>query len=145
MCSSDLTPEKQVVDAHDVRSLRASDESGSFGILPGHADLLTVLVPSVVRWRNADGEEQLCAVRGGIFTMSGGNRAAIACRQAVLGDRLDELEANVASANAEEEDADRRARVAQLQLHARAVRQMMRYLVPGGGGTLQDIFPEGAE
>jgi F-type H+-transporting ATPase subunit epsilon len=44
------TPAKLLVDVDGVRSLRAEDESGAFGVLPGHADLLTVLPPSVVRW-----------------------------------------------------------------------------------------------
>lgn len=140
------TPERQMVDARDVIALRAVDASGSFGVLPGHADLLTVLTPSVVRWRQADGAEHFCAVRGGVFTMTGGMHAAIACRQAVLGDRLEALQAEVASANARELDTDRRARVAQTQLHAQAVRQLMRYLVPEQGagamvsGNLEDAL-----
>ena len=44
------TPAKLLIDVEDVRSLRAEDDSGGFGVLPGHADLLTVLPPSVVRW-----------------------------------------------------------------------------------------------
>lgn len=137
------TPERQVVDADGVRSVRAADESGGFGILPGHADLLTVLPPSVVRWRQEDGTELFCAVRGGVFTVTGGNRVAIACRQAVPGDRLDALEGQVETTRAEEDEADRRARVAQVQLHARAVRQMMRYLVPGGGDSLENLTKDG--
>ena len=43
------TPAKLLVDIEDVRSVRAEDASGSFGILAGHADLLTVLSLSVVR------------------------------------------------------------------------------------------------
>ena len=35
----------------DVRSVRAEDASGSFGILSGHADFLTVLGVSIVSWR----------------------------------------------------------------------------------------------
>ena len=37
------TPAKLLIDVDDVRSLRAEDDSGAFGVLPGHADLLTVL------------------------------------------------------------------------------------------------------
>ncbi len=48
--SRSSTPAAILIDADDVRSLRAEDESGAFGVLPGHADLLTVLPPSVVRW-----------------------------------------------------------------------------------------------
>jgi F-type H+-transporting ATPase subunit epsilon len=39
------TPASILVDAAEIASLRAEDESGSFGILAGHADFLTVLTP----------------------------------------------------------------------------------------------------
>jgi F-type H+-transporting ATPase subunit epsilon len=48
------TPAKVLADVEDIRSLRAEDDSGAFGVLPGHADLLTVLPPSVVRWTAQD-------------------------------------------------------------------------------------------
>jgi F-type H+-transporting ATPase subunit epsilon len=44
------TPAAVLVDVDGVRSLRAEDQSGAFGVLPGHADLVTVLPPSVLRW-----------------------------------------------------------------------------------------------
>ena len=46
-------PTAVVADHADVASVRAEDESGGFGILTGHADLLTVLTVSVVSWRHA--------------------------------------------------------------------------------------------
>ena len=55
------TPAKLLADIDDVRSLRAEDDSGAFGVLPGHADLLTVLPPSVVRWTTGDGTTRYCA------------------------------------------------------------------------------------
>ena len=60
-------PTAVVADDADVASLRAEDESGGFGILTGHADLLTVLPVSVVSWRHADGTTAICAVRRGVF------------------------------------------------------------------------------
>ena len=48
------TPAALLVDVDNVRSLRAEDMSGSFGVLPGHADLLTVLPASVLRWTRDD-------------------------------------------------------------------------------------------
>jgi F-type H+-transporting ATPase subunit epsilon len=104
--------------------------SGSFGILPGHADLLTVLVPSVLRWRTADGAARFCAVRGGVFTVASGRDVAVACRGGVVGDSLGELEAKVRAVRAQELEADRKARVEQIRLHALAVRQLVRYLRP---------------
>jgi F-type H+-transporting ATPase subunit epsilon len=126
------TPASVLVDAGDVGSLRAEDMSGAFGVLPGHADLLTVLPPSVVRWTKR-GAQRFCAVSGGVMTVSGGDRVSIACRRGTVGDDLAALEAAVAAQRSAELDADRRARVEQTQLHARALRQLMRFLRPGAG------------
>jgi len=124
------TPGQILVDSGDVAAVRAEDESGSFGILPGHADLLTALVPSVVRWRTADGSTHFCAVRGGVFTVSAGHNVAVACREGVLGDSLEDLEAKVRAVRAQQTEADRKARVEQVRMHALAVRQLLRYLRP---------------
>ena len=125
------TPASLLVDADDVRSLRAEDASGAFGVLPGHADLLTVLPPSVVRWTQSGEATRYCALSGGVLTVTGGNRVAIACRRGAIGDNLDKLQADVAAQRAAELDADRRAKVEQTRLHARALRQLMRLLRPG--------------
>jgi F-type H+-transporting ATPase subunit epsilon len=134
------TPESALVTLAGVRSVRAMDESGSFGILPGHADLLTVLPPSVVRWHEDDGTERYCALRGGILTLTGGRNVAIACREGLCGDRLEDLETQVAAMRERQSEAERKARVAQTQLHARAVRQLMRYLTPGDTDPLRAIL-----
>ncbi len=133
------TPASLLVDAGDVGSLRAEDLSGSFGVLPGHADLLTVLPPSVVRWTKRGEAQRFCAVSGGVLTVSGGDRVSIACRRGTVGDDLAALEAAVAAQRSAELDADRRARVEQTRLHARALRQLMRFLRAGAGaGPLGD-------
>jgi len=126
------TPATVLIDKDQVRSLRAEDESGAFGVLPGHADLLTVLPPSVVRWTREGEPKRYCALSGGVMTISGGRRVAIACRRGSVGDDLATLEAQVAAERAAELDADRRAKVEQVRLHARALRQLMRLLRPGG-------------
>jgi F-type H+-transporting ATPase subunit epsilon len=128
------TPAAVLVDADNVRSLRAEDASGSFGVLPGHADLLTVLPPSVMRWTREGEPTRYCALSGGVLTITGGDRVAVACRRATLGDDLEQLQDAVAAQRAAELDADRRARVEQTQLHARALRQLMRYLRGDGRG-----------
>lgn len=125
------TPAGVLVDAADVAAIRAEDESGSFGIRPGHADLITVLSPSVVRWRDEAGATQFCAVLGGVLTVGAGREVGIACRRGVISDDLEALEAEVRARRAAEADSDRHARVEQMRLHARAVRQLMRYLRPG--------------
>ncbi|WP_068114750.1 F0F1 ATP synthase subunit epsilon [Tropicimonas marinistellae] len=130
------TPMDLLVDEPAALSVRAEDESGGFGILRGHADFLTVLPASVLRWRGADEAEHFCALRAGLMTVTGGERVAVACREGILGDDLARLEAEVGLLRAEEADADRRARVEQMRLHAQAVRQLMRFLRPGTPGGL---------
>ncbi|MGB3584840.1 MAG: hypothetical protein WBA40_27520, partial [Roseiarcus sp.] len=62
----------------------------------------------------------------------GGKRVAIACRRGAIGDDLAALKAEIEALRSAELDADRRARVEQTRLHARALRQLMRYLRSGG-------------
>lgn len=129
------TPMDMLVDEPNAQSVRAEDESGGFGILPGHTDFLTVLPASVVQWRGTDGEKHVCALRAGMLTVTGGDRVAIACREGILGKDVSALEADVAKSREDETDADRRARVEQMRLHASAVRQLMRYLQPDRPGA----------
>jgi len=125
------TPTGVVVDDGDVNSVRAEDESGSFGILRGHADLLTALTVSVVSWRRADGRQSFCAVRRGVLTVSEGTRVAIATREAALGDDLDRLEDDVLERFRDAAEAERTARTESMQLHMRAIREIVKYLRPG--------------
>ncbi|MAC79060.1 MAG: F0F1 ATP synthase subunit epsilon [Rhodobacteraceae bacterium] len=124
------TPMEVVVDTPTATSVRAEDESGGFGIWPGHVDYLTALPASVVRWHGADGAPRFCAIRSGLMTVADGTRVSIACREAILGDDLHRLEDKVRDLRAHELEEDRKARVEHMRLHASAVRQMMRYLRP---------------
>ncbi|WP_440408341.1 F0F1 ATP synthase subunit epsilon [Neorhizobium petrolearium] len=130
------TPSAVLADAAGIRSLRAEDASGGFGILPGHADLLTVLPASVIRWRDLKGKMHFCAVSGGIVTVSGGREVSIACRQGTLSDDLTKLEEDVKRMRSKLADVDRCSRVEQARMHANAVRQLMKYLRPGEGRAI---------
>jgi len=136
------TPNAVLLEEEGVRSVRAEDASGAFGLLPGHADLLTVLPPSVVRWRARDGAERYCAIRRGVMTVRKGESVSIACRQGVLGGDLHALEAEVEAARAAEKEAAARARVEETRLHASAVRQLVRYLHPS---SVAELFDDGTE
>jgi F-type H+-transporting ATPase subunit epsilon len=139
------TPNVLLVDEQGVLCVRAEDETGGFGILPGHAEFLTVLPACVVRWRNASGLEAYCALHGGVLTASRGERVSIACRQGVLGQDLQKLEADARRARAERLDAAARAKVEQTRLHARTVRQLIRYLHPSGAAPEAVLFSEEEE
>jgi F-type H+-transporting ATPase subunit epsilon len=88
-----VTPLSVVVD-EDVDSLKAEDESGSFGILPGHIPFLTALTVSIVSWRKSE-TERFCAVRGGVLTVAEGSIVSIATREAVTGHDLATLDREV--------------------------------------------------
>ena len=122
------TPTEIVADHRDIAAVRAEDESGSFGILDHHADLLTTLTLSIIAWRHADGRQRYCAVRRGVLNMQNGTHIAIATRQAQLGDNLDELENAVIARFRAEAEAERAERVAALRLHTRAIRQIVQAL-----------------
>lgn len=63
------TPTSVPVDALPIVSLRAEDETGSFGVRQGHADLVTLLMPTVIRWTEANGTSGFCAVDGGVLSV----------------------------------------------------------------------------
>ena len=125
-----------MVDDADVVSVRAEDASGGFGILPGHADLITALTPSVVAWRRLDGRQHWCAVRRGVLSVRDGSEVTVATRQAECSDDLATLEQAVQARLSETQDAERRARVAATRLHTAAIREIVRALRPDGPGQI---------
>ncbi len=130
------TPSSVVVDDPEVRAVRAEDESGSFGILAGHADFLTALTVSVVSWHAGDNRQRFCAVRRGVLSVTNGREVAVATREAILGDDLGLLEHVVLVRFRDAVEAERAARTESLQLQMKAIRQIVRYLRPPPPGML---------
>lgn len=125
------TPMAVVVEADDVRYVRAEDETGAFGILPGHADFITVLTVSVLTWRNAQEKLHHVALRGGVLTVRGGNDVEVATRGAVGEDTLHRLGEAVLTRFREEVQAEEESRVSTQRLQFAAIRQLQRYLESG--------------
>ncbi len=125
------TPLRVVVDADHVTHIRAEDETGAFGILQGHADLVTVLTVSVISWLNHDGDEHHVAVRGGVLTVRGGSLVEVATRDAVGEDTLRALGDAVLARFRADARAETESRVSSTRLHLAAMRQMQRYLEAG--------------
>jgi F-type H+-transporting ATPase subunit epsilon len=126
-------PTAIVADHDDVVSVRAEDESGGFGVLEGHADLLTVLTVSVVSWRHGDGKAGYCAERRGVLTVRGGREVAVAAREAQPGDDLDTLETSVLTRFRADADAEQAGRIAAMRLQAQAIRRIVEALRPDHG------------
>ena len=58
--------------SRDITHIRLKDESGFFGIMKGHADFLTVLLPSLCYYRDLSGKEVFLAVDAGVFSVRSG-------------------------------------------------------------------------
>lgn len=124
------TPTSVLVEFDDVAHVRAEDDTGAFGILTGHADFMSALVPSVISWRFTDGREGHCAVRGGIFTVTEGRRIAVATREGVIGDDLDTLADKVVRQYRRSGREEEQAKAGSAKLHLSAIRQICAYLRP---------------
>jgi F-type H+-transporting ATPase subunit epsilon len=133
------TPLSVVVDDDDVRALRADDATGSFGILPGHADFLTSLTIGVVSWRDADGIAHHCAVRRGVLSVTGGQTIAIATREAVTGDDLATLDETVLARFRSDADTERAERVDSTRLQLNAIRRIVGHLRASGRSGSADF------
>jgi F-type H+-transporting ATPase subunit epsilon len=144
------TPLAIIAEVHDVTHLRAEDETGAFGILPGHADFLTVLALSVVSWRDGEGAEHHIAVRGGALEVRDGEAISIATREAVADDDLRRLETEVLASFRRRAEDELTARADAQRLYLAAIRQVFRFLkserapaMPTGPGVLsQDGFEQ---
>ncbi len=127
------TPLAVVVEMDGVTHVRAEDSSGSFGVLEGHADFMTVLDVSVLSWHQADGAEHYVAVRGGMLEVRGGHSVAVATPEAVTGDDLRLLESEALARFRQRLDEERAARIDAQRLHLAAIRQIVRLLRPEQG------------
>lgn len=115
------------VDATDVRHVRAEDATGGFGIQPRHAPIVTVLVPSVVTWRDRGGAEHHVAVRGGVLLVKA-DAVEIATREAVTGDDLAQLERDVVARFRRDEEVEHAARGGAARLETAAIRRIYEYI-----------------
>ncbi len=124
------TPLAVVIEVDGVTHVRAEDSSGSFGLLPGHADFLTVLDVSVLSWHKADGAEHYIALRGGLLEVRGGQSVAVATADAVAGDELHLLESEALARFRRQLEEERAARIDAERLHLAAIRQIVHLLRP---------------
>ena len=136
------TPLAIVVEVNDVAHLRAEDETGAFGILPGHADFLTALSVSVASWRDNMRYEHHIALRGGVLEVRCGE-IRIATREAVADDDLSRLETEVLARFRRRTEEEAKARLDAQRLYLAAIRQICRFLKPerGSGPPAASLVP----
>lgn len=134
------TPLAVVIEAEDVAGIRAEDQTGGFGILPGHADFVTVLTVSVVTWRDAKDALHHIAVRGGMLEVHDGKAITVATREAVCDDDLGRLESEVLTRLRKEIQDEAAAHADSQRLYMEAIRRITRILRPGRSGLPESTF-----
>lgn len=122
------TPSSIIADADEVQHVRAEDETGAFGIMPHHADFLTLLAISVVSWRDTEGAEHHVAVRGGVLSVQNGSLVQIATKEVVREDDLSRLQDRVLDRFREADAEEEEARAAATRLHIATIRRIQRVL-----------------
>jgi F-type H+-transporting ATPase subunit epsilon len=127
-----VTPLDVVVDQDGVTAVRAEDATGSFGILSGHADFLTSLAITVVRWTGSDGLRRYCAVRGGVLSVGAGHDVSVATREAVAGNDLATLDQSVLARFHADIETEREEHFESTRLELSAIRQIVSHLRPPG-------------
>jgi len=128
-----MTPLAVAMDREGVAHVRAEDDTGAFGILPGHADFLTALSVSVVTWRDLESAEHYIAVRGGVLEVRKGKLVSIATREAIAGDDLRQLQTEVLARFRRRIEEEQQSRTDAQKLYLAAIRQIHNLLRPTRG------------
>lgn len=106
-----------------INGLSAADASGRFGLLPGHELFVTVLEPGLVSFRDEQDRERFAAVDGGVLVIND-NHVSIACREAVVAERLEDVAGRAAAMIEERRLSEQIARADFAELQATLLRQL---------------------
>ena len=130
----DIVSAEKSIFSGSVEMIVATGVLGDLGIVPGHAALLTQLIPGPVKLTMESGTEEIFYVSGGFLEVQPGT-ATLLADTAERAEDLDEAAAAKAIADAEQDIADRHAdfdygsaaaRIAQAAAQLRALRQHKR-------------------
>jgi F-type H+-transporting ATPase subunit epsilon len=117
------TPTSVVEEVSDVLHVRAEDETGAFGIEPGHADFVTVLPASVINWRDRE-QEGFVVVLGGVLTVEMGDLVQVAARDAYRENDLSQLGDAARKALERSLESEHHSRKSETLLHLATMRQI---------------------
>lgn len=118
-----ITVPTHVVLDEPVVKVVGESPAGSFGLLPRHLDLATLLVPGLLTFTRPDGEEAIVAVDHGTLVKVG-DRIRVACRRALLAGDPQEAEQAVRERFLQESEREKLARAALARLEIDLVRRL---------------------
>lgn len=117
-----IAPDRLIAHGRVV-AVQAADATGQFGIWPGHENLLSVLIPCVLRYRGEDGRESFAAVDGGVLLLESG-KISVATRDAVIAERLEDVADKAAAMLAARKDKEQAARAGFAELETTLLREL---------------------
>lgn len=118
-----LLPKKVLVE-EEVRKVVAEGKDGSFCLLPRHVDFVSALVPGLLAYETAVGEEFYLAVDEGILVKCGAE-VLVSTRNAARGADLGQLQKLIREQFAELDERERQTRSALAKIEADFVRRFM--------------------
>lgn len=118
-----LLPTEILID-ETVTKIAAEAENGSFTLLPRHIDFVAALVPGLLSFVSAAGEEVFLAVDEGILVKRG-DEVMVSTRNAVLGPDLGTLKQMVDAQFRVLDERERMTRSAVAKLEADFVRRFI--------------------
>lgn len=132
----DIASAEQRIFSGRVELLVAAGSLGDLGIYPGHAPLLTALIPGPVRIVKQDGEEEIYYVSGGFLEVQPGTVNILADTAVRAGDvdeanalqAMKEAEEAIQNQNAEMEYAEAASQLAQAAAQIRTLQQLRKKL-----------------
>lgn len=119
-----VLPTGTLVEQEAVK-ITAEAENGSFCLLPHHIDFVAALVPGLLSFENAKGEEEFLAVDEGVLVKCG-NEVTISSRNAVRGAVLGELKRAVEQQFRVLDERENQARAVLAKLEADLVSRFVR-------------------
>ncbi len=119
-----LSPTGVVVDEPALKVV-AEAENGFFCLLPRHVDFVAALVPGVLAYVAAGGEERFVAVDEGTLVKDG-PEVLVSTREAVAGPDLEGLRQAVDAALRRREEQEEQVRSAVRRLETQVVRELAR-------------------
>ncbi len=118
-----LLPSRVLLE-QGVRKVTAEALNGQFCLLPRHIDFAAVLVPGLLSWETADGQEAFVAVDRGTLVKCA-DKVSVSVSNAVKGPDLGSLRKTVEERFQREDERKKTVRTAMAKIEAGFVRKFV--------------------